>query len=488
MNNSFCQRNLLQNFVLDSGVYRINANQPILTSRQSRIPSFKKAQPVSTPSSPREQKAMWKTNICFQNDQSLISNKDKSPDSKSQRKSISPQLYSITRKPIQLQLGAVEKVLIQHPKSKERRIIRNSIYSRPTSRLIEDTRIVQQASTDIEINRNSFKYHYILGKGGFGKVWKVELIKARKLYAMKEMSKAKVMAKKSVNSVMNERLLLCQLKHPFIANIHYAFQDREHLYLVMDLLTGGDLRYHIGKMRRFSEQHTKFIIGSILLALEYLHSNGIIHRDIKPENIVLDKNGYPRLTDFGIARIIKPENSQETSGTPGYMAPEVMFKQNHNIGVDHFALGVMMYEFMMGKRPYLGKTRKDIRDAIISKQIHLKKNDLPLGWSLEAADLTNQLLSRKPQIRIGSRGTDQICSHQWFEGFPWKNLYDKQLPSPFKIIKSCEQSYVREISSEHDSLDQEIQENSVLLRQETIQNLFINYSFIKEQQITLKRF
>lgn len=87
----------------------------------------------------------------------------------------------------------------------------------------------------------------MLGKGGFGKVWKVEYTKGRKLYAMKEMNKAKVLSKKSVHSVMNERVLLSSISHPFIANIHFAFQDREHLYLVMDLLTGGDLRYHIGK-------------------------------------------------------------------------------------------------------------------------------------------------------------------------------------------------------------------------------------------------
>ncbi|CAD8044966.1 unnamed protein product [Paramecium primaurelia] len=343
-------------------------------------------------------------------------------------------------------------------------------------------------SIDSEINKNSFKFHYILGKGGFGKVWRVELVKSRKLYAMKEMSKAKIMAKKSVNSVMNERILLSQLKHPFIANIHYAFQDREHLYLIMDLLSGGDLRFHIGKMKRFSEQHTKFVIASILLALDYLHQNGIIHRDIKPENIVLDRNGYPRLTDFGIARIIKQDNAQETSGTPGYMAPEVMFRLNHGIGVDHFALGVMMYEFMFGRRPYLGKTRKDIRDAIIAKQIQLKKGDLPLGWSLEAADLINQLLSRKPQNRLGFNGTQDIYGHQWFAGFPWKSLHEKQLASPFKLSKCSEENYIREISSEHDSLEKEIQENSILLRQETIQNQFQNYSYIKEQQVTIKRF
>ena len=92
----------------------------------------------------------------------------------------------------------------------------------------------------------------------------------------------------------------------------------------MDLLTGGDLRYHIARQRKFSEEETKFFIACLLQALEVVHGCGIIHRDIKPENLVFDSDGYLRLTDFGIARYWSPDNAQETSGTPGYMAPEVM--------------------------------------------------------------------------------------------------------------------------------------------------------------------
>ena len=106
--------------------------------------------------------------------------------------------------------------------------------------------------------------------------------------------------------------------------MYYAFQDKEYLYLVMDLLPGGDLRYHISIHKKFSEEQTRFFICGIILSLEYIHSKGIIHRDIKPENLVLDAKGYVRLTDFGIAKKIKEDNSNETSGTPGYMSPEVL--------------------------------------------------------------------------------------------------------------------------------------------------------------------
>ena len=127
---------------------------------------------------------------------------------------------------------------------------------------------------------------------------------------------------------MNERTLLSQLKHLFLVNMHYAFQDRENLYLVMDYMMGGDLRYHIGRMRRFNEETTsnnysckqlEFFVACIFVGLEFLHNNNIIQRDIKPENLVLDEDGYVRITDLGIARVMKPENSNDTSGTPGYM-------------------------------------------------------------------------------------------------------------------------------------------------------------------------
>jgi serine/threonine protein kinase len=123
-----------------------------------------------------------------------------------------------------------------------------------------------------------------------------------------------------------------------------------------------------------------------------MHINGVIHRDIKPENLLLDDKGYLHITDMGISRILTPDNAQDTSGTPGYMAPEVMCRQNHGMAVDYFALGIILFEFMFGRRPYTGKNRKEIRDKIFEKQVVLKKSDLPEGWSMEAADFVNKLI------------------------------------------------------------------------------------------------
>lgn len=199
------------------------------------------------------------------------------------------------------------------------------------------------------MNRNQFEFCYVIGKGGFGKVWKVAYKKTKEIFALKEMSKLKVIDKNSEKSINSERSFLSKLYHPFMVNMHYAFQDNNNLYLVMDMLSGGDLRYHISRHRKFSEEQTRFFIACIIYGLEYIHSNNVIHRDIKPENLVLDGNGYAHITDFGIAKKNLSDNSSETSGTPGYMSPEVMKSKNHSFPVDFFAIGVIGYEFMNGK-------------------------------------------------------------------------------------------------------------------------------------------
>ena len=247
------------------------------------------------------------------------------------------------------------------------------------------------------------------------------------------MSKVKVIDKKSINSINSERELLSKLYHPFIVNMHYAFQDDKYLYLVMDLLSGGDLRYHISIHKKFSEEQTRFFICGIIISLEYIHSNNIIHRDVKPENLVLDENGYIRLTDFGIAKINEKDNSSETSGTPGYMSPEVIKSLNHSFPVDFFALGVIGYEFMKGERPYMGNSRKEIKEQMMSRQAEIKMEEIKNeDWSKESIYFINKLLIRKPEERLGyKKGIEELKDHPWLRYYPWDLIKNKSLPSPF---------------------------------------------------------
>ena len=245
------------------------------------------------------------------------------------------------------------------------------------------------------------------------------------------MSKTKIIDRRSEISIMSERTLLSKLNNPFIVNMYFAFQDFSNLYLVMDLLSGGDLRYQLSKKKKFTEKETKFFISNIIIALEYIHSKNIIHRDIKPENLVLELSGYLRITDFGVAKINEKDNSSETSGTPGYMAPEVILVQNHSFPSDFFALGVIGYEFMLGHRPYIGRSRKEIKELIIYKQARLNEGEIPYSWSLESADFINKLLKRKPNKRLGFNGIKEIKSHIWMRDINWNALKRKELVAPF---------------------------------------------------------
>ena len=245
------------------------------------------------------------------------------------------------------------------------------------------------------------------------------------------MSKLKIIDKKSEKSINSEREFLSKLHNPFIVNMHYAFQDTDNLYLVMDFLSGGDLRYHISRHHKFSEEQTRFFIAGIILSLEYIHGNNVIHRDIKPENLVLDNNGYVRITDFGIAKENLLDNSSETSGTPGYMSPEVMRGKNHSFPVDYFAIGVIGYEFMKGVRPYIGRNRREIKEQILSKQACIKEDETPKGWSKESVDFINKLIIRNQEKRLGFKGIHELREHNWLKYYPWELFEKKNLPSPF---------------------------------------------------------
>ena len=234
----------------------------------------------------------------------------------------------------------------------------------------------ENIDNEYKLKLDDFVLLYPIGRGGFGRIWKVRLkhqylvknldIKLLKnksrIFAMKEMSKAKVCLKKSVKSVANERKFLEMFNYNLLCNMYYAFQDSDTLYIVMDYLSGGDLRYHIWWKTSFSEQETKFIATCITLSLNYIHEKKVIHRDLKPENLVFGADCYLHLTDFGIAMENTKDRVVCASRTPGYMAPEAIINKPHDFCVDYFALGVIIYELMMGERPYQGKKRKEIKE------------------------------------------------------------------------------------------------------------------------------
>lgn len=282
-----------------------------------------------------------------------------------------------------------------------------------------------------KITRNSFEFICLIGHGGFSKVWKVKWKKTNSIFALKEMSKTRIIDKKCENTILLERDLLSKMNHPFIVNMHFSFQDLNSLYLVMDLITGKDLRYHLAKLKQFTCEQSKFFLACTILGLEYLHFNKILHRDIKPDNLVLDNMGYVKITDFGISRHMNKLISGESSGTPGYMAPEVMCGKSHNIDSDYYCMGIMAYEFMKGVRPYICRSNLELKKKIMENQIVINKLELPDGWGIESADFINRLIKRKQSERLGHGGDNEVKNHLWFKGFSWDKLYRRELKSPY---------------------------------------------------------
>ena len=335
-------------------------------------------------------------------------------------------------------------------------------------------------NNNFKISKTFFEFLYVIGRGGFGKVWKVKHKKTLKQYALKEMSKLKIIDRKSVKSIKTEREFLSKLHHPFLVNMIYSFQDSENLYLVMDLFLGGDLRYHICHKKHFDEIQSKFFCACVILGLEYIHKNNIIHRDIKPENLVLDEKGYLAITDFGIAKKNKTDNSSETSGTPGYMAPEVLCAQNHSFPVDFFAVGVMCYEFLKGFRPYLGRNRQEIKDGILAKQAHIHRKELfENGWSLDAGNFINKMLYRKPYKRLGYEGINEIKECNWFKSFNWDDLLNKKIISPY--LPKYGDNFDKKYCEAKENIDKETFERYEIYRnKESFKNIFLDYTFIRE--------
>jgi serine/threonine protein kinase len=169
------------------------------------------------------------------------------------------------------------------------------------------------------IDISNFKLRQIIGKGGFGVVRIVEKRDTKQKYALKYINKKKCIKKQSVRNIFRERIILERCDHPFIINLQFAFQDDEHMFMVLDLAIGGDLRFHLVRNGILPEKTIRIYAMEIAAAISYLHSNDILHRDIKPENLLIDERGHIHLTDFNVAIMLKEKIPTSRSGTTAYM-------------------------------------------------------------------------------------------------------------------------------------------------------------------------
>ncbi|XP_064789889.1 ribosomal protein S6 kinase alpha-2 isoform X1 [Oncorhynchus masou masou] len=280
---------------------------------------------------------------------------------------------------------------------------------------------------------SQFELLKVLGQGSYGKVFLVRKIKGSdrgQLYAMKVLRKATLKVRDRVRSKM-ERDILAEVNHPFIVKLHYAFQTEGKLYLILDFLRGGDLFTRLSKEVMFTEEDVKFYLAELALALDHLHSLGIIYRDLKPENILLDEEGHIKITDFGLSKeaIDHDKRAYSFCGTIEYMAPEVVNRRGHTHSADWWSFGVLMFEMLTGSLPFQGKDRKETMALILKAKL-----GMPQFLSPEVQSLIRALFKRNPTNRLGAGpdGVEEIKRHNFFGNIDWNKLYRREIKPPFK--------------------------------------------------------
>ncbi|XP_022246835.1 serine/threonine-protein kinase 32B-like isoform X2 [Limulus polyphemus] len=304
----------------------------------------------------------------------------------------------------------------------------------------------QEALNKDEVSLEDFQILRAIGKGSFGKVCIVQKKTTGKMYAMKYMSKTQCFKKDAFRYVLKEIEILSTLDHPFIVNLWFTFQDDEDMFMVVDLLLGGDLRYHIQHSGVFNESRVSFYVCEVALALDYLQSKNIIHRDIKPDNILLDDEGHAHVTDFNVATVLKEGRLATTiSGTKPYIAPEVFQcglgkNQGYSYAADWWSLGVCGFEMLRGKLPYeihSGTPEEEVLQMVESTCLRF-----PREISKGMAELLKRLLHADPKQRISS--LEQMKQHPFLTTIDFTSLYNKKLtPSfiPSKHHLNCDPTF-----------------------------------------------
>ncbi|XP_055500675.1 rhodopsin kinase GRK1 [Leucoraja erinacea] len=278
----------------------------------------------------------------------------------------------------------------------------------------------------------------VLGKGGFGEVSACQMKATGKLYACKKLNKKRLKKRKGNQGAMVEKKILARVHSPFIVSLAYAFQTKAELCLVMTIMNGGDLRYHIYNVNEnnpgFSEDRACFYTAQIVCGMEHLHQCRIIYRDLKPENVLLDNEGHVRISDLGLAVELKPGETKTKgyAGTPGFMAPELLESLEYDYSVDYFALGVTLYEMIAAKGPFRYRG-----EHVENKEVKRRILNDPVTYCAKFSESSKlfceALLEKDPNKRIGFKNEccNELKAHAFFTDINWRKLVAGILPPPF---------------------------------------------------------
>ncbi|XP_074546927.1 microtubule-associated serine/threonine-protein kinase 3 isoform X3 [Halichoeres trimaculatus] len=282
-----------------------------------------------------------------------------------------------------------------------------------------------------------FEMTKLISNGAYGAVYLVRHKETKQRFAMKKINKQNLILRNQIQQAFVERDILTFAENPFVVSMYCSFETRRHLCMVMEYVEGGDCATLLKNMGPLPVDMARMYFAETVLALEYLHNYGIVHRDLKPDNLLVTSMGHIKLTDFGLSKVglmnmttnlyeghiekdAREFSDKQVCGTPEYIAPEVILRQGYGKPVDWWAMGIILYEFLVGCVPFFGDTPEELFGQVISDEINWPEGeDAPPP---DAQELITLLLRQNPLERMGTGGAAEVKQHQFFHNLDWNSL------------------------------------------------------------------
>ncbi len=289
--------------------------------------------------------------------------------------------------------------------------------------------ILQVGNDTNQVAFQDLIFNRVIGIGNSGRVYLVVHRKNKKVYALKAMDKCKIRHAKQLQHTKNELDIFRSLDHPFCTKFIGAYQDSVWLYILQEYLPGGEFFSHLQDVAVLPEQDCKFYAANVLLALEHIHHHSMIYRDLKPENLLLDRDGYIKIADFGFAKRTKAGLRTFTiCGTPAYQAPEIISRKGTGKEADVWSLGILIYEMNFNETPFESTSGDPLQTYKLAGS---GRFTVPKHASPDLKDILNKILLVDPLKRPTLQ---DVKSHRWFKDIDWDRLFHKEITPPFKPV------------------------------------------------------
>uniref|UniRef100_A0A3Q3LAE8 G protein-coupled receptor kinase n=1 Tax=Mastacembelus armatus TaxID=205130 RepID=A0A3Q3LAE8_9TELE len=285
------------------------------------------------------------------------------------------------------------------------------------------------------ITKDTFRQYRVLGKGGFGEVCACQVRATGKMYACKKLEKKRIKKRKGESMALNEKQILEKVNSRFVVSLAYAYETKDALCLVLTIMNGGDLKFHIYNMGTpgFEKDRVQFYAAQICCGLEHLHRESIVYRDLKPENILLDDNGHIRISDLGLAiKVPEGELIRGRVGTVGYMAPEVINNEKYGMSPDWWGLGCLIYEMTAGRSPFRARKERVKREEV-ERRVQEEEEEYSEKFTEDTKGICRMLLTKDPKQRLGCQAdrATGVKAHSFFKNINFKRLEAGIVEPPF---------------------------------------------------------